>query len=97
MDFKESIIKDWGLGSLPEAKQKEMVDHIGRIIFQAILVRSLDILSSEEQAELDFLLDRNETTPRDIMLFLKAKIPTFDALLKEERDKLKEELVLSTV
>ncbi len=88
------IIKEWGLSDLPAAKREETADHIGRIIYQSLLVRSLDILSDEEQTELDTLLDKNETTPQEVLLFLKSKIPTFDQLVKEEREILKRDILL---
>lgn len=88
------IIKEWGLSNLPEGKREETADHIGRIIYQALLVRSLDILSDEEQSELDSILDKNETTPQDVLLFLKSKIPTFEELVREERETLKRDILL---
>jgi len=93
--LSKEIIKEWGLASLPQSKQSEMVDRIGRIMYQAILVRSLDILSESDQDELDALLDKDNTTPEDTLKFLKSRIPTFDRLLTEERKNLKEELAFS--
>ena len=92
--LSEDIIKEWGLKSLPKAKQEEMVERIGKLVYQAILVRSLNILSEEEQDEFDKLLDKDETTPQDVMTFLHSKIPTFQELLSGEREKLKMELLV---
>ena len=92
--LSKDIINEWGLQSLPEIKQIEMVDRIGRLLYQALLVRSLDILSDTEQTEFDLLLDEDTTTPQDVLLFLKSKIPTFDMMVMEERDKLKEDLLV---
>ena len=94
MILSKDIIKEWNLASLPESKRKEAVERIGRIMYQAILVRSLDILSADEQTELDFLLDKDSTTPEDTLNFLKEKIPTFDKLVAEERKSLKEDLLM---
>ena len=92
--LSKDIIAEWGLQSLPEIKQIEMVDRIGRLLYQALLVRSLDILSDNEQTEFDKLLDLEKTTPEDVLFFLKSKIPTFDQMVIEERDKLKEDLLV---
>jgi hypothetical protein len=89
----KDIIKEWGLESLPQNKRAEVVERIGRMIYQAILVRSLDILSEKEQNEFDKLLDNDETTPQDVMAFLHSKIPTFEMLLGEEREKLKTDML----
>lgn len=94
-NLSKDLVEEWGLKSLPEEKQKEIVERIGRLVYQAILVKSLDILSDKEQIELDLLLDEDITTPEDVLVFLKSKIPTFDQLIMEERNKLKEDLIVS--
>lgn len=94
--LSKEIIAEWGLESLSEIKQVEMVDRIGRMIYQAVLVRSLDILSEKEQTELDLLLEEDTTTPQEVLVFLSQKIPTFNQLRIEEINKLKEDLFVST-
>lgn len=95
--LSKDIIKEWGLGTLPETKKADVVSRIGRVLFQAILVRSLDILSDAEQTELDQLMSLDETTSEDVLRFLKSKIPTFESLVKEERMNLKEDLLLANI
>ena len=94
--LSKQIVDEWGLHSLPEMKQVEVVDRIGRMLYQAILVRSLDILSEKEQVELDLILDEDTTTPQDVLSFLNSKIPTFNQLRIEEINKLKEDLLIPT-
>ena len=92
--LSKDIIKEWNLGTLPEVKQAEMVERISLTIYQAILVRSLDILTAKEQTELDLLLDEDTTTPEDVLKFLQTKIPKFEQLVKDERKSLKEDLLI---
>jgi len=92
--LSKDIIKEWGLGSLAPEKQLEMVERIGRIIYQAVLVRTLDILSEKDQNEFDLLLDQDTTTPDDVLAFLQKKIPTFEQILLEERKSIKEDLLV---
>jgi pheromone shutdown protein TraB len=91
--LSKDIIKEWGLGTLPNDKQLEMVERIGRIIYQAVLVRSLDILSEKDQNEFDDLLDQDTTTPDDVLAFLQRKIPTFEQIMLEERRSIREDLM----
>lgn len=92
--LSKDIVSEWGLGDLPQEEQIDMVDRIGRLIYQAVLVRSLDILSEVEQEEFDLLLDEDTTTPEEVVLFLERKIPTFKILLKEEVAKLKADILV---
>lgn len=92
MKVTDDIIKNWNIkGS--EAQLAPEVLALGKTIYQAILVRSLDILSGKEEEELDELLDKDPTTTEDVLKFLKSKIPTFDILVKEERERVKSGLV----
>jgi hypothetical protein len=92
--ISKDIITEWGLSGLSDQDQVHFVERIGKLTYQAILVRSLDILSEVEQEEFDLLLDEDTTTPEDVMAFLQKKIPTFNFLLKEEIRKLKEDVVV---
>jgi|GEM_PF-3557767 len=91
MTVSTQTINDWGLSSLTEAQGIEAVDTIGRLIYQAVLVRSLSILSEKEEKELDDLLDKDETTPKEVLAYLQSKIRNFGEIVKEERDNLKKE------
>jgi hypothetical protein len=92
--LSKDLIREWGLESLPKDKQLEMTDRIGRMIYQAILVRALDILSEKEQTEFDLLLDEDTSTPQSVLAFLQSKIPTFEQLVAEERNNLKKDLLI---
>ena len=95
--LSQDVIQEWGLSSLPKEKQMEMVERIGRLVYQAILSRALDILSEKEQIEFDLLLDEDATTPQDVLAFLSSKISTFDQLVLEERQKLKADILVPTI
>ena len=93
INLSKDLIEEWKLSHLSVDKQEEMANRIGHILYQAILVRSLDILSEKEQNDFDILLDKDETTPQDVLSFLKDKIPTFELLIKEEKEKVREVLL----
>ncbi|MCX6701929.1 MAG: DUF5663 domain-containing protein [Candidatus Zambryskibacteria bacterium] len=92
--LSKDIVKEWGLQSLPPDKQTDMVDRIGKMIYQAVLVKALDILSEKEQTEFDLLLDEDTTTPQEVLAFLQSKIPTFEQLVMEERNNIKQDLLV---
>jgi len=92
--ISKDIIKEWGLESMPLEKQVDIVDRIGKMIYQAVLVRALDILSEKEQEEFDQILDKDTSTPQEVLAFLQSKIPTFEQLVMEERQNLKRDLLI---
>ncbi len=94
MILSKEIIKEWNLDSLSETKREEVVNKIGRILYQAILVRTLDILGEEDQNELDTLMDKDSVTPKEVLTFLRKKIPTFESLVREERENLKRDILV---
>jgi len=95
--LSKDIVKEWGLEALPTEKQLNVVERLGRMLYQALLVRSLDILSEKEQTEFDLLLDEDTTTPEDVLGFLKSKIPTFDNMVQDEKQNLKREILLPVI
>lgn len=88
------IVKEWGLENLTPDEQVEAIDKINKLLFQAILSRSLDILSDEEQDELDRILDDDGMTPEKILHYLAEKIPTYEAIRLEEIDSLKKDILV---
>lgn len=94
-EASHTIEKEWGIADLPPDKRDKAVRDLGLMLYQAMLVRSLDILSVKEQEALDELLEVDTTTTEEVLKFLKSKIPTFDLLLREEKEKIKEDVVIS--
>ncbi|MFZ2621165.1 MAG: hypothetical protein WAX85_01565 [Minisyncoccia bacterium] len=92
--LSKDLIKEWNMTSLSPIEQRVEVLRIGEILYQALLVKSLDILSEKDESELDTLLDIDTTTTEDVILFLKSKIPTFDRLIKDLHKELKNELLI---
>jgi hypothetical protein len=92
MNLTKEIKDSWNLGNIPEDKKTVILEKVGLALLQALLVKSLDILSEDEQEELDKIMDANTTTPEEILRFLNLKIPTFKALVNEERENLKREI-----
>lgn len=93
--LSKEIMTEWGVASLPPEEQNDAILRVGNILYQAVLVKSLDILSEKDEEELDALLDLDTTTTKDVLSFLKSKIPTFSQLVKEESQSLKQNLSIS--
>jgi hypothetical protein len=92
--IQENIIKEFGLENAPEEKKVTMIESIGKMIFQAVLMRSMDTLEEEEQVELEKIVDENGE-PEKIFQYLEEKIDGFQDIIKEEAEKIKTEFVES--
>ncbi len=92
MDKKtnNNIIYDLGLELLSPEQQEEALISIGQIIFQAVIIRVLDILSDEEKDDFEKLLAGNSSEEM-ILNFLKSKIEDLDEIIKEEVENFKKE------
>ena len=92
--FNQNIINYLGLEHLDQEKQEETLLRIGKVIYQAMMLRVMDILSEDEQKEFEQVLDAvgaDESKQGDIMTFLNSKIPNLDEIAKEEISKFKED------
>lgn len=82
-EVREDIITLFNIKDLPEDKQEETINRIGTIIFQNVLMRTLPMLSEEDLAKYEELLEKN-SSPEDLMDFFGDRIPTFLEIVKEE-------------
>ncbi|MDE2144480.1 MAG: hypothetical protein KGJ01_00690 [Patescibacteria group bacterium] len=82
--IKQNVIKGLGLDALPEEAQERAVESISKIIFQNIIVNSLDSLSEADQDAFEKLLSSEGVTGDAISEFLSQKIPNFDELVEKE-------------
>jgi hypothetical protein len=92
--FNQNIIGYLGLEHLDKEKQEETLLRVGKIIYQAVMLRVMDILSEDDQKEFEQILDTvgaDESKQGDIMTFLNSKIPNLDEISKEEITKFKED------
>lgn len=88
--IRENIIELFNIKELPEDKQEETINKIGGIIFQAVLMRTLPLLSEEDLANYEKLLDSN-VAPDELMNFFGEKIPNFLEIVAEESENFRNE------
>ena len=83
----QQIIDELGIGSLPEDKRDEMIAEIGAIIYQAVLMRVVPLLSPEEQSQFDALAD--EDNPQKLLDWLQSTVEDFNVIVADELAKFK--------
>jgi len=89
-EIRENIIELFNIADLPEDKQEETINRIGGIIFQSVLMRVLPMLSEEELADYEKLLDNN-VAPDELMNYFGEKVPNFLEIIKEESENFQKE------
>ena len=89
--IKQTIIDLFDLEKMEPVKAAEMVDRLGKLVFQAVLVRALPLLSEEDIIEYDKIIAKKESG-EVIFRFLGEKIPNFENMIMEESEVLRAEL-----
>jgi hypothetical protein len=89
-ELKKKIFEDLELKDLSEKEKDDILQKIGRIIFEMALIRILDEMDDETAEEFEKFLDNNQN-PDDILKFLKEKIPNLEEILVDEVRKFKSE------
>ena len=84
-EIRENIITLFGIDKLPEDKQEETINRIGKIIFQNVLVRVLPVLEEGDLKEYEKLVENN-VAPDVLMDFFFEKVPTFLQIVSEESE-----------
>ncbi len=88
--IKNNLFTLFEIDKMSEAEQEETIARIGKIIFDAVLIRVLPMLKDEELKEYDKLLDTNPE-PEGVLDFFFEKIPNFLAIMVEESEKFRQE------
>jgi hypothetical protein len=88
--INEDLLKELGIDKLPPEKAEEMMATIGRILYQAVLIRVMERLTDPEKEEFGALLDRGADEDA-VLAFLTAKVPDLNSIVEEEVAKFKTE------
>jgi hypothetical protein len=89
--LKQNIIKDLGFDKLPPKDQEEALLSAGRVIFQAVLIRVLEILDEKKKEEFEKIIAESPDDQEKIMKFLNSKIPDLEQISREEIANFKKE------
>lgn len=88
---KETLFELFQLDKMPVEKAEEMLGRLAKLVFQAVLVRVLPILSEEDFVEYEKIVDSDKGA--DVLFkFLAEKVPDFDKIIQEEAELLRLEL-----
>ena len=80
-----------GLDTLPEKDQEKALLSVGRIIFQAVLIRVMEKLNPREKDQFTKLLTEKPDDEKTILDFLKSKTPNLNEIVNEEVASFKKE------
>lgn len=89
--LERTMIELFELDKLAPDKAAETVNRLGTLVFQAVLVRVLPILSEELLTEYERIIDSEEGGGR-LFVFLQESVPDFDDVMREEAELLRAEL-----
>ena len=81
------ILPELGLDLLAPEQQEELLQDIGSMIFQAVVLRSLTQLSDADKENFDTILSQEPPNEEAVLAFLQTKIQDFNGLADEELDK----------
>ncbi len=92
----QNIIEYLGINNLDEEVREKTLLRVGKVIYQAVIMRVVELLDDEAQTKFSELLDEigsNEKRQDEILEFLQKEIPNLDEIVKEEITKIKEKTV----
>ena len=90
-NIKKSLFDIFEIDKMPPEKGIETLDRLARLVFQAVLVRVLPMLSEEDMSEYEKIIADNEGGDV-LIIFLGQKVPEFNKIIQEEAGVLRREL-----
>lgn len=91
MTIKETIVDLFGLDKMPPEKAAEMINRLGKLVFQSVLARVLPLLPEQDLTEYEKIVNTPEGGDK-IFIFLSEKVPDFEKIVVEEAEILRQEL-----
>jgi len=82
--IKKDLFDLFQLDKMPVEKANEMLERLASLVFQAVLVRSLPLLSEEDLTEYERITTSDEEDGAALFLFLSQKVPEFNKIVTEE-------------
>lgn len=89
--IKKTIVELFELDKMSPEKSAEMTNRMGKLVFQAVLVHVLPLLSEEDLTEYEKIVDSKEGGEA-VFNFLAEKVPNFENIITEEAEALRAEL-----
>lgn len=81
-ELREILIKELGIGGLPEEAQDEIVTKLGEVILKSLTVAIFEKLSNDARAEFERIGAKGDHTL--IQEFLEKNVPDLHTLMQEE-------------
>jgi hypothetical protein len=89
-NIKKDLFDLFQLDKMPPEKSEEMLNTLANLVFQAVLVRALPMLSEEDLNEYEKIVSSDEGG--DVLFkFLAEKVPEFNKMITEEAGALRRE------
>lgn len=89
--IKKNLFDLFEIDKMPPEKGLEMLNRLATLVFQAVLVRALPLLSEEDLTEYEKLIE--DKSEGDIIFdFLSKKVPEFNKIIEEEARALQREV-----
>ncbi len=92
--INKDLMEELGISSLPEEEKNKVMERIGKLIYQSVIIRVLEKLDENDVDEFEKIVhsvqDSNEGA-ENILKFLRSKIVDFDEIVTEEISTFKQE------
>lgn len=89
--IKENLVDLFEIDKMSSEKANETVERLSKLVFQAVLVRVLPLLSEKDLTEYEKLVD-SQKGGDELFKFLSEKVEGFENIIKEEAENLHAEL-----
>jgi hypothetical protein len=90
ISLQRTLVDLFELDKLPPEKAAEVLSTLGKLIFQGVLIRVLPVLSEDQLAEYDRIVEAEEGPDR-LLLFFYETVDDFGEIVQEEAEALRAE------
>lgn len=91
-NIKKNLFDLFEIDKMPPEKGIEFLERLAKLVFQAVLVRVLPLLSEEDFSEYEKIVSSQDDNGDILFKFLSEKVPEFNKIIEEEAGVLRREV-----
>lgn len=89
--MNDELMKSLGLDALPPEEKATMMEKFADTLFQAVMVRGLELLPEDKKDLLDEEIKKSPESAQDVLMdFFMVNIPNFQSVVDEEVKRIKD-------
>jgi hypothetical protein len=89
----DNVIEMLGLSALSPTEQEGVLEKFSGVLFQAVMLKSLEALNEEQKDKLEKVMEKNPEDLDKMLAFFRLEVPDFDQIVQDSIEEIRRAMV----